>query len=572
MRKFHSPIRLIQNANVFTLFVLGLMGFAVLAHHRSVAEGGFIFDWSHKYFFFVLVPLLFFWAAHILFLSQERLRNLFCFKNKLYRWCFGAFGLCLILVSIMVKVNIYQARILFFIFCVLAMFLSLSFWFDVKELVITYFCFAFLGCLLFTFELPQLLETRHNKFPIVWGDSEAFKFLFEKKPPFIGLGGRLRPSVRCRIWSPGTDDLGVRFTTNQWGFRNEEIFPENPSKNEIRILNMGDSFSNGFGIDQDQFLGPLLEKQLQKTFADRKILVMNAEVSDPAYGLYYFQNYGNLFSPKVVLYGLCGNDVFQSYWFISYTNVFAFSHDKLMPGEGSKNNVPVFGKAKPDFWNKVNDIAYPVSRTSLPHHSQEIRNPFQHFIEDLLKFRAMIYLRRLFFPFKAEDESLLFATSKIPEVAMMEHADGRKRLIDWYPNLAFFYKKRIPLVEEMYGVFFKILQVMALRAKQNGQLFVLIYFPERIQVREKDWELFRNRWNLNPEDFNLDLHNQRIANYCQIHRINFLDLTDSFRDAARERNLYLPNNEHPNHFGHAVAAQALAEFLTQKMKSTFLKS
>lgn len=184
---------------------------------------------------------------------------------------------------------------------------------------------------------------------------------------------------------------------------------------------------------------------------------MNAEVSDPAYGLYYFQNYSNRFSPKIVVYGLCHNDLLQSYWFISYFKIFSFVGDKLVPGPGSGTDISVFHQT--DFWDKVKDITYPVPGTYF--HDQNIGKR-QSFIENLSKFRALIYLKQLFFSKEKEDSIF---DKRVPEVIRMELDDRKKRLIDGYMNLGFLYKKRIPFVDRMRRVYFKSLRIMASRAK-----------------------------------------------------------------------------------------------------------
>ena len=429
MKTSQAPVRTIEKASIISFLILGFVAFSVLMHHKSVQGKGLFFNWSNRYFFFVLMPLFLYWTAQFLFLLRKPFRGHFLFRSKKFLSFLVVCSFCLVLISTVLEMNVYQARILLFIFSVLATFLLVSSLLNLKNLMLTYICFAVLGCLLFAFELPQLFEIRRNGNLIRWGESETFKFLFEKKPPFISLGGRLRPSVRSQMFSKAADSLGVRFVTNQWGFRNEETFPEKPPNNEIRILNMGDSFLIGSGIDQDQFVGPLLERHLQRTFSDRKILVMNAEVSDPAYGLYYFQNYAGRFSPKVVIYGICQNDVLQNYWFISYFNVFQFEGDQLVPGMGTQNNIPIFDKAGPNFWDKVKDITYPVPRTFVPGPSKEIKNPFQPFLKDLLKFKAIIYLKRPFSAFKVEDRFELFVR-EVPQIVAIENVDGRKRLID----------------------------------------------------------------------------------------------------------------------------------------------
>ena len=47
-----------------------------------------------------------------------------------------------------------------------------------------------------------------------------------------------------------------------------------------------------------------------------RLTVVNAEVSDPAFGLYYLQNFGVRYRPDVVLVGLCGNDMLQAENFV----------------------------------------------------------------------------------------------------------------------------------------------------------------------------------------------------------------------------------------------------------------
>lgn len=557
---------ILQKANLFNLVVLGLFGFSVLAHHKSVETRGFIFNWSGRYFFFILLPLFFFWVAQILFLNHERFRSSFSSKTRKYQ-SFGILSLCLVF-SVVLRVNVYQAQVLFFIFSILAMLLLLSFSFNIKELMLTYLCFSILGCLLFAFELPQLMETRRNKHLVHWSTSSMFRYMFPNRAPFIGLGGRLNPNLRLRLSSSDADFLGVRFVTNQWGFRNEEDFPQKPIDHEVRILNEGDSFSNGYGIDQSKFFGRLLEEDLQNTFSNRKILVMNTEVSDPAYGLYYLQNYGTFFSPRIILYGMCGNDEIQTYLHTTNSNVFVLQNNgNLIPANQNLSADSTFRAHKSLYWEQIKSLAYPKSTPFLP--SRIEKNYLSAFLLNFQKFRAITYIKRFSKPVEFKDDvnelSYFMTISDSPIIFQSEHTDRRKRFIDGYRNIGFYYKKEIPEVERIHRQFYKVISSMAMTAKKNGQFFLLIYFPDRIQTQPKDWKLYQNVWNLDPNDFDLDLPNQKIASYCQRHGIPFLDLTPHIRKATSGSggSLYLPNDVHLNEKGYAVAAREVSNVLAE---------
>src|SRR5581483_11544003 len=123
----------------------------------------------------------------------------------------------------------------------------------------------------------------------------------------LGPGGRLKPNLDTRLRSNEHPFAGSRLVTNALGFRNAEEVTEHPAKDELRVLSLGDSFSCGFELGQDEFLGPLVEKRLPRV-KEKRLHLLNAEISDPAHALLYLQRDGWRFAPEVVLLGICGND------------------------------------------------------------------------------------------------------------------------------------------------------------------------------------------------------------------------------------------------------------------------
>jgi len=157
---------------------------------------------------------------------------------------------------------------------------------------------AFFAAVLLVAEVPLLARPS----PVRWGDDTMFAFIHPTRPPFIGPGGRLRANLACDQLSaefPG----GAEVFTNHEGFRNRREFTRVPGR-ETRILSMGDSFAAGYAMPQELFFGSQLEKAAQALMPNEDVAVMNAEVSNPAHGLYYLQTYGIQYRPRLVIFAL----------------------------------------------------------------------------------------------------------------------------------------------------------------------------------------------------------------------------------------------------------------------------
>jgi len=402
------------------------------------------------------------------------------------------------------------------------------------------------GLALFAVELPGFLRGGPL---LVWGDDSTFATLFPRTPPYIGSGGRLRPNLHGRMRAPEYRS-GALLVTNSEGFRNAEEFRGGPAPGTTRVLSLGDSFSTGFGADQEAFFGSLLEKEMRA--GGGRVSVMNAEVSDPAYGLLYLQEFGLARRPGVVLYGLSGNDIMQSEEFEGPDRLFV-----LGDGRRLRSN-PAFDPSIGSAWDRFHDFACP--RAGVPG-------------SDPSPLPARILAKLVRFQLFAGIASYAARAGGAPVdmpgyASAWEKADGRKRLVDGSANLAFFYRAGGEPVERMYAAFLDLLVAMDGAAREGGARFVLVLYPERYQVQPRDWEAIRKRWRLDEADFDLDLENRRIGAFCAERGIEVCDLVEPFREAARDRNLYLPAGDmHFNRFGHEVAASAVRRCLAAKESS-----
>ena len=335
--------------------------------------------------------------------------------------------------------------------------------------------------------------------------SDEFRHRWPDAEPFISAGGRLLPDLDLQVY---TDDPGrppYHMKTNSEGFRNDREIPLIAKPGELRVLSLGDSFSVGYGVDQERFIGPILESKWRGKFPGRDVSVMNAEVSDPAYGLLYLQRYGVRYAPNFVVYGYVDNDIHQTYLPIAAKGIFS------LDSQGELHTHPV-GRAEAN--RRVHEAQAQFARHLYPTVSLErirlgtrISNRalqwMDEFTRDLRELRTteptFRWLSRL--SGRNEGDGQLTAISRLET----SHTSDHLRLVDFGGNFGMLYKKGHEMTAPLYANLFPVLESLHRTASKHGAVFVLVYFPRREQVQARDWQRFHTFWNLDPNDFDLDL-------------------------------------------------------------------
>lgn len=415
-----------------------------------------------------------------------------------------------------------------------------------------------IGLVLFGYNLRGLHKDCDGRRNLVkWGHESSMAYFFPRGPRFSNPGGRLRPSLDCPMERGGGEPyVTVRYQTNRLGFRNARELPVPKPADEYRILSLGDSFATGYGVDQAAFFGPLVEAALGAGPGNRRARVWNAEVSDPAYGLHYLKTQGLRLEPDLVLYGLCVNDLFQTYLATREGSIF-----RLDPADGLVPNFPHvvnYGGARGP--QALAPHAYPVAgNPAITGAGPGGPPPF--LLGDLQAFQLVSLLRAQYARLRPTPRSTGTLVSGV--YFRQEAEDQRKRLFDGAPSLGLLYTRPLPIRTEIYATFFRVLDEFRRRTEARGARFALVYFPTRHQVVPEDWAVLQARWNLRAEDFDLDLDNREILAHCAAAGIPCIDLTPAFRDASRQENLFIAQDSHPNERGHAVAAHEVARRLRE---------
>jgi len=133
--------------------------------------------------------------------------------------------------------------------------------------------------------------------------SIAANMYFEADPY---TGYRLKPG------GIGHYQLGIPAVANSHGHRDVEVSLEKPP-GIFRILVLGDSFTVGANVRQEEAYPKVLENRLRTIYGPR-IQVVNAGVGgwDPFQYAQYFEHYGYQFEPDLILIGFfVGNDTFS---------------------------------------------------------------------------------------------------------------------------------------------------------------------------------------------------------------------------------------------------------------------
>jgi hypothetical protein len=122
------------------------------------------------------------------------------------------------------------------------------------------------------------------------------------------VGYRLESNVREVTERPGV--YRYAWTTNAQGFRGERAYAVPKPAGGRRVLMIGDSFTFGMGVDDDEIAAVRLEGALREVCGDPGIEVVNTGV--PSYGtsqeLATLERYGLPLQPDVVVLSVVSND------------------------------------------------------------------------------------------------------------------------------------------------------------------------------------------------------------------------------------------------------------------------
>jgi len=337
----------------------------------------------------------------------------------------------------------------------------------------------------------------------------------------LGPGGMLQEGFED--WVHDGYGRSVRWKNNSQGFRHDREFSQTPAPGVLRILSLGDSFTAGYRVGQEDTFSKLLENWSTNNLVPTEVLI--AQIEHPNFGLAYLKEYGHRWSPHVVLLGITlGNDIAQSY-VARHPSPIGFRHG--------------------------------LENLDLPTECFIQKDRFKQFFK-----KALYRVRR----------SRLYSAIFNSPIAINSWygCKGNVKLFDVQNGLSMYIKNPPPEIEQAYQRLFLILKDYKQYCEKHKIILLVGIFPQRFQVQPGDWRATTVAYGLNPDKFDLMLPNKRMQDFCRRNDIICIDPTESMQRYHQKtaNNMYLPRGDmHWNRFGHQAWFDGARPALSTKLQT-----
>jgi hypothetical protein len=341
------------------------------------------------------------------------------------------------------------------------------------------------------------------------------------------LGWRKRPGARLVF---RRREYSVDFALNSHGLRDREREYEAPPET-VRILALGDSFVEGFGVPLEQTVTQVLEDSLRR--AGYPVEVVNGATTgystDQEY--LFYRSEGVRYSPRVVVL------------FFYYNDILYNEHQQYMGG-----------LAKPVFVFREGGLR--LYRSPVPRPSPTPTPPARETAaaDDAESPSALV---------RWIQERLWFGAPRA------YNALGRMGL--WEPNrprgarleVRVYERRRIPEIEGAWEKTAGLLAELAREASSHQARVLVAYIPSRMEVNDRAWQLTQERDGMDEKGWDRGLVARRLGEIGRTLSLPVLDLTPALRRADQGflGGPYYTYDGHWNALGHRVAAEEVGRFL-----------
>jgi lysophospholipase L1-like esterase len=345
------------------------------------------------------------------------------------------------------------------------------------------------------------------------------------------LGWALKPNTYLRAVDYNRN-LDYIIEINSLGLREREI-PMSKKGRGRRILFLGDSVTFGTGVAAEWRYSDFLQRAMG---SDDEVLNAGVAGWGNDQELLYFELKGWRLEPDVVVIQLTmANDVLNNmldhlYLATAPKPFFVFDGDSLV---------------------LVNtDFEAPVV-------------PGRALLRDFLKkSRLLLFVKRRL-------DRMKYGRVVRSSIEPLQRGFTKKSLEQNYSNWSVYQQTYGEEFEDGWQVTQAILRRLADRCERMGAELIVFGFPLRIEV-DDDWreDLIR-RAGIDGEQLDMRRPYDRLAEFCREQDIPLLYPLQEFKDGLKQRYLYVKRDNHPNPYGHALAARILAEELNRRYNMQF---
>jgi hypothetical protein len=339
------------------------------------------------------------------------------------------------------------------------------------------------------------------------------------------LGWRKRAGVALHFVRR---EYELTFTTNSHGLRDTERGYQAAVGVE-RVLALGDSYVEGYGVRLDETVTQRLEASLRESGCGVDVIngATTGYATDQEY-LFYL-NEGVRYSPSIVVLFFYYNDI--------------YSNDSQFFYEGIAKPVFVFRNGR--FEVHKQPVATPAPRPKAVLAVAEAPAAPRWLLREWLQERLWFGAPHLY--------------NRLGRLGLWEP----NRTTDARLELRVFSTERIPRLEGGWEKTEALLRSLGEDVRSRGARLLVAYIPARFEVNDRAWQLTVAKYQLDEPRWNRRLVRMRLEDIASRNGILLLDLTPALRraDHGWHGGPYYEYDGHWNALGHAVAAAEVRERL-----------
>jgi len=346
----------------------------------------------------------------------------------------------------------------------------------------------------------------------------------------LGPGGYLQEGFAAYV----NDGYGGRawWHNNSQGFRNTREFGREPPPGVLRILSLGDSFTAGYRVGQDETFSARLEAWANQQLGPTEVMVSCIE--SPATGFTYLEQSGLAWNPHLVLLGITlGNDLAQDY----------IARDPAVGG----------------FRDGLDRYDLPDRNWAGPPESPLAAGPPGIDWPALLTGGSRLYVRL----------ARWLPQGGSAPVAWYG-ATERPKLFDAMHGLGFFIEPPPPPIVAAQARHFEVLRDFQRVLAARGIVLVVALFPQRFQVQSADWAATVAAYGLREQTFDRMRPNRAILAACTEAGVVCIDPTPAMATSHKQTATpyYFPRGDmHWNPAGHQAWLEAVLPALEPHLRS-----
>jgi len=346
-------------------------------------------------------------------------------------------------------------------------------------------------------------------------------------------------------------EFEYEFTTNELGIRYPHI-PLEKSPGEVRILMLGDSFTEGVGVQAKDTFGAALENHFGSKSGD-EIRFINAGLAGrgPIDFWRVFADAGLKLHADGLLICIYANDLMDTAESLSREDLYRRHPERQGVDKIAHSLLPrIYILASEAYRIVVREIrqykGFVANVTDIAREKGIDEDAIQHWQ-------------------KALPGELVDASDR-QEFNRMRLSMGLFNPQYWVESLEI----NTPRAERKYQAMNLVLDEITAVAREHGMAIGLVYIPTPLQydqTRHASWNPWiiggvevREQWLSHDSEIQ-----RRLADWAQAESIPFLDLTPALRaEASRGRELNFKLDGHWNAEGHQVASEAIAEWIEKE--------